>query len=373
MDTGPPVPGFGFDYQTALTRSQLDVTVGSLTVHPWYITPDGGYDGPRAKMIDGRLRIGVVYVGESAEADFAGKDVRGKLVLTQRVNSGIGSREVVDRANALGAAGLIIFDSAHRTAPNPGDGQETLPVTYLSRPDGLRLLDEVTRGHADATVLGTPVSPFSYHLIDAKRAAMPPDGLTLTVKPQDMVRYDTDYHAPAGVSINSAMYLVDGQPLPDGDFLRAPAHRVDYYGPVRPGEEFQRFVVRLDMQTADLLYLAGPREPMDRTAHKSDSWNVAPRRPGQAAFGALAQPQALMLSRTGDRLYYTPQVVDGRDHRDVTAPNPDEMSVRLTRDGVIMPGTAGPKSVTFPVPKEPGRYAVDVSYAPNAYLLTGRP
>lgn len=372
LDTGPPVPGFSFDYLTALTRSQVDLTVGSLTVHPWYVSPDGG-ENPAfpvpVKMFDGRRRASVVDVGEGDKADFAGKDVRGKLVLTHRATLLKGARDVVERANAGGAAGVIVFDSANYTRKGADDGHNLLPVTYLSRPDGMRLLDEVTRGHTEATLVGTPVSPFSYHVIDSRRAAMPPEGLTLTVDPRKMLRYDSTYHAPAGVSINSAMTTTDGQPLPDGDFLRAPAHRTDYYGPVKPGSVLQRFVIT--QQLADFLYLAAPPEPMDRPANRSDSWNMTPRRPGQAAFGAIEQPQSLMLSRTGDTLYYTPQVVDGRDHRDVTAPNPDEMSVRLSRDGVNLAFTAGPKSVAFPVPKEPGRYAFDVGYTPKIMVPEG--
>jgi subtilisin family serine protease len=372
LDTGPPVPGFSFDYLTALTRSQLDLTVGSLTVHPSYVSPDGGDNtyvpGP-VKMFDGARRAGVVYVGEGGEADFAGKDVRGKLVLAQRATLFESAIDIAERANAGGAAGVTVFDSEHRTTMSVYDGHEILPVTYLSRPDGLRLLDQITRGHNDAKLFGTPVSPFSYHLIDSRRPAMPPEGLTLTVDPRKMVRYDTTYHAPAGASINSAMTMTDGQPLPDGDFLRAPTHRVDYYGPVKPGALLQRFVIK--EQLADFLYLASAPEPMYRPANRSDSWNVMPRRPGQATFEAIAQPQSLMLSRTGDTLYFTPQVVDGRDHRDVAAPNPDEMSVRLSRDGVTLPWTAGAKSVAFPVPKERGRYAFDVYFTPKVMAPEG--
>ncbi|MFD1047351.1 HAMP domain-containing protein, partial [Kibdelosporangium lantanae] len=193
-----------------------------------------------------------------------------------------------------------------------------LKSTLNGMVDTLRAFgDEVTRGHSGAKLLGTPVSPFAYHLVESHLSTTPSEGLTFTVDPRKMVRYDSTYHAPAGASVNSAMTTPDGQPLPDGDFLRAPNRRVDYYGPVKPGAVLQRFVIR--QQLGDFLFLAAPEEPMDRPVAKSDNWNMTPRQPGQATFGAIAEPQSLMLSRTGDAVYFTPQVVDGQGHRDVAA------------------------------------------------------
>ena len=145
-------------------------TVRLTTAHPPYqavATPPGGLD------------LEAVYVGIGSEAEFAGKDVRGKAVVIYSIPFPGGTRQtaqgerVYQRAVAKGAAAMLAIFALpgnFRTQPYPVAGG--VPTFALGMEDGYRLRDELfgsgqpvrisinfqtrtTRGLHTATVWGT--------------------------------------------------------------------------------------------------------------------------------------------------------------------------------------------------------------------------
>uniref|UniRef100_UPI0013D07BE7 PA domain-containing protein n=1 Tax=Fodinicola feengrottensis TaxID=435914 RepID=UPI0013D07BE7 len=350
-----------------------DLTVGSLTVHPHYITEDGGNDvniPVPVKMFDGRRRTDVVYVAGGSDADFAGKDVRGRLVLAQVQTAAGLTSPIVDRANKAGAAGVVVFDSASMTQTSTDDHPELLPVTYLSRPDGLKLLGQLSGGRGSAQLRGTPVSPYAYHFAATGMQGIP-DGLKLRVDPARMVKVTTSYHSTRDLVISSGTVVDDLPPLPSGDLLRAPSQRADYYGPVKAGPVWGGFMEAFE--DGNLTLLSSAPEQLTRPLTRSDDFNAAPKRAGQGAAYRLLplDAQPLSLSRNANTLYYTPEVLDGNNHLDLAGPLAGEMTVKLSKDGTVLPGTVGTSSVGWPVPAGSGRYRFDVGYAPVAFAPAG--
>jgi hypothetical protein len=121
-----------------------------------------------------------------------------------------------------------------------------------------------------------------------------------------------------------------------------------------------------------LTLLSSGAEQMATPQSRTDSFNTAPRRPGQAvAFRPLqVGPQALSLSRTANAMFYTPQVLDGNNHWDMAGPQPGEMNVKLSKDGKTLPGAVGVASVSWPT-QGSGRYRFDVDFAPVAFAPAG--
>jgi subtilisin family serine protease len=366
---------FSFDYQTVLTRSQLDLTVGSVTVHPHYIVADGGNDLNvpfPVRMFDGRKNSRLVYLGAGTDADFAGKTVKGQVVLVQTDTAAGLTSSVVRRAYAAGASGLVVFDSLSMTQTTNEDRADLLPVSYLARPDGLAVLSQLTKGiEAPVRLLGTPVSPFAYHFAATRIPGIPASGLTFRVDLARMVKIDTTYQSPRDLVISSGVTVDDLPPLPSGDLLRAPSRRLDYYGPAKAGPVWGRFMEAFE--NGNLTLLSSGAEQMARPQSRTDVFNAAPRRPGQAVAYRPLQvgPQALSLSRTANTMFYTPQVLDGNNHWDMAAPLPGEMSVKLSQDGKTLPGAAGSASVSWPLSQSSGRYRFDVDYTPAAFTPAG--
>ncbi len=113
----------------------------------------------------GGLSATVAYVGEGNAADFAGKDLRGKIVLAE----GIASPAVADRAARAGAVGQLHIsphEHLHEMCISPVWGSPSsstrhgLPATVtctISDTDGAALRDRIAAGEAPLVVLHAAV------------------------------------------------------------------------------------------------------------------------------------------------------------------------------------------------------------------------
>ena len=84
------------------------VTAGDKTVPLTAVEPSYGSPATNGK----ELNLEVVYVGLGSEADFAGRDVRGKAILLVKAQPGyaIGAADILKRAEDHGAAAILVTD-----------------------------------------------------------------------------------------------------------------------------------------------------------------------------------------------------------------------------------------------------------------------
>ncbi len=152
----------GFGYRTQLLTHDAFISLpGAATV---------GIDGGSLRCITHSMSVStsaagvtgnLIHVGEGTEADFAGKDVAGKIVLVD----GIATEEVAALASAFGALGeLHISPNEHlyEMCVSPVWGspsqhtRDRLPTTVIcsiARGDGDRLRDRLARGEAVTATL----------------------------------------------------------------------------------------------------------------------------------------------------------------------------------------------------------------------------
>nr|WP_042187373.1 S8 family serine peptidase [Kibdelosporangium sp. MJ126-NF4]CEL18031.1 Probable secreted peptidase [Kibdelosporangium sp. MJ126-NF4]CTQ90741.1 Probable secreted peptidase [Kibdelosporangium sp. MJ126-NF4] len=360
---------FDFQYTTTVTRSQLDVTVNGVAVHPDYLAAyGGGHDWiapKKLKMFEGRRQLGIVYVGGGTAEEFAAAgDVRGKLVLVQANDMLTGAGiEAARRTAAAGAAGLLLFDKVWATRRSSGDSNELIPVGYLTHPEGVALVAALKNGKGNADVLGNPISPYAYHLAYVERGQVPAN-LTYTVRTGDLARVDSTYHATTE-GMYATSFQRGGVPeLMLVEPLMVPSKRAEYYGPITDRTAWTRFT-STDVAGQWEIMSARSAE-LRRGSRQSDDWYTTPMRYGQGEFFNMPTlPAPYLASRMGDSVYVFPLLQDGNNHVTAMIPNTAVLKTGLSRDGKPVTGIGGAPVTRFDVPADSGRYRLDLGYAPG--------
>ncbi|MEU6415975.1 S8 family peptidase [Streptomyces spiralis] len=139
-----------------------------------------------AKQFDGRAALKLVDVGDGSADSFAGKDVKGRLVLATPA-PGTSLSPIVEQAKALGAAAVAIGN----TAPGRLTGavsSQAVPAFSLPGEDVRYLRGLFARGKAvKVSLVGTLFTPFVYDLVTPFTDTVPRGPLT--------VRADESSHA----------------------------------------------------------------------------------------------------------------------------------------------------------------------------------
>ncbi len=352
---------FSFEYGTHAVRAPLDVTVGRVTVHPRYDSqPISGAPVPVAKFT-GRSKRDLVHVGAGTAADFAAAgDLRGKLVLA-RSTPGPAYAQVAVLAHQANAAGLLLFTDAGPPSP-PTISSDLLPIGFLERPDGLRLLDALSGGRGRATLSGQPASPYAYHLsFTTPTIAKAP---TYAVRTKDLTRFDTTYHSSADQVVGTGFTKGGNQLVPAVAEVEVPATRTEYFGPTTDHATWMRLVTiwqdgRYEAYTAPAADLAAGRR-------YTEEWFEAPARYGQGDhFNIPTQPAPYLATRTTGAIHVLPWLLDSGGHVSAMAPNAKVVSTTLRRDGITLPGVSGKLGTTYAVPPGGGSYQLDLSYRPG--------
>jgi PA domain len=174
-----------------------------LALHPAYLTPDGG------KRLDGRRTLPVVYVGAGRPDDFAGRDVRGKVVLV-RSTPGLAIEDQVAAAAAAKAAIVAVFGSEPGVFLPYVKPEVPLPTVGLSQAEGAELLRRLARGQVKLALEGTVVSPYRYDLSIPHQQRIPDDPsftagpkntaiqdtVVSSIRPGQTVAFTTHYYRP---------------------------------------------------------------------------------------------------------------------------------------------------------------------------------
>ncbi|MBB4676033.1 S8 family serine peptidase [Crossiella cryophila] len=145
------------------------------------------------KRIDGTHRLPVVYVGTGTPAEFAGRDVRGKIALIQQSKDITPNDQVRNAANAKAGVAAVFGSGPGRfadyTTRNPA-----IPGLELSNVEGKRLLELLGRGPVTLELKGVSHSPVQYHLVAPFAGSIPAD-LSFDASPATLATERTKLHA----------------------------------------------------------------------------------------------------------------------------------------------------------------------------------
>jgi hypothetical protein len=129
-----------FHPQWAPESWDVSVTAGGKTIALESAQPPYAATSTDGKVLD----VPVAYVGLGSEADFAGRDVRGKAVLffKEQVGYSIGSADVLRRAQAAGVAAILASDlRGGNYNVQSYRANSTVPTFNIGTRDGLMLRD----------------------------------------------------------------------------------------------------------------------------------------------------------------------------------------------------------------------------------------
>ncbi len=131
----------------------------------------------------GRVAARLVYVGAGQESDFAGKDVKGAIVLAEGIANPVAARNA-SRAGALGQLHISPHHHIHEMCVSPVWGSPTtqtihdMPTTVVctvAQADGARLRDRLAAGETPQVVLEAEVDT-SWRKTPILEAELAPDG-----------------------------------------------------------------------------------------------------------------------------------------------------------------------------------------------------
>ncbi len=257
-----------------------------VALHPQYQSLD-----PQYPKLAGRRQLPLVYAGHGLPADFAGKDVHGKLVLLSLddICSDSCSGNALDRVqNAAtgGAAGVLAFSATGRAFLDPVGFWPTYPVPTMSIPaaEGAMLVSELEHQKVTIKVDGASTSPYSYSLKFYNDGQIASDQ-NHVVGPHDVYQIDNQIHAdqPAqATEVWTAYRAGDMTNSNDSVALTSsvPQARTEYDGPLDSTLLWQR----------QIAYSYGPGEEsidiFDKAGKRSEPWGQQPLVPGAGRFSS---------------------------------------------------------------------------------------
>jgi hypothetical protein len=342
-------------YRLEAPKLTMRIAGADVVLHPRYLNPTW-LVSPR---LDGRRKLPAVFVGAGRPDDYAGRDVRGKVVLV-RHTSGLAIEDQVAAAAAARAGMVAVLASAPGVFDTEVRANVALPTIGLTQAEGADLLARLGQGKVMLDLNGVANSPYTYFMsLPYNRT---PDGVDYTVD-----------------STNTAV-----------DRARVHAVRKDQHGThgtsmVRPYDSlafsytYQRpfpFVEDRYFTAGDTWYgqsftstwtsgrMVGPFETFPTPTERTTTWYKGPIRSGVSDL----QPPA---SRDGDllTLAFNGHVDAEPNHLSSQQP---ASAARVYRNGVLV--AEGPRAVgRFNVgTAEPATYRVelDVSEPLPGWLLS---
>ncbi|WP_112242042.1 S8 family peptidase [Kribbella monticola] len=338
------------------------------------------------KTFKGTYRhLPVVDVGESIEPAEIGK-LRGKLVLMTR-SIGDGTRTVCEltepdlqAAQAAGAVG-VLEEPGPVCEGVPGISvMKYLPVVGIDNVEGAQLRKLLAAGPVTVNVVGTPVSPYIYHVAMTEQGSIPAQ-LDYRFTDRQLARINTSYHAdeptdlakPGVEQVGSKfdrswefqLFLYPGM-------LQLPGAREELYGPIKPGQQW----VRGAAVNQDLVETEELRTTLRTGWMPPETWLVAPRGIGPATV----PPASTNLSHMGwcfaCRYDNTLNVLPAYTSSSPFSMSPNVVTngtITLSRDGTVIPPTQYKGTTAYELPPEAAQYKLvsdwDLSKAADASAL----
>jgi subtilisin family serine protease len=146
----------------------------------------------------GHWDLPVVAAGNGGGADYAGLDVKGKVVVVRR-NSSVTDVQQADAAAAAGAKLLLVANDqlgleVRRYARDPLK-PTPIEVALLSTDEGEKLIQQAERGPISVKVVSQPVSDYAYDLMETWHQSIPKD-LVRHEDKNTLARIDVGFDSP---------------------------------------------------------------------------------------------------------------------------------------------------------------------------------
>lgn len=128
-----------------------------------------------SSLYEGKGSMRIVDVGDGTAAAYAGKDVKGALVVARRSDAVTGSERAQNAADAGAALLAVVSDPAKplmEYVGTPAGTDSAIPVVSVGATDGAALLASAAKGRSVA-VEGVPDSPYVYDLVAAWQKRVP--------------------------------------------------------------------------------------------------------------------------------------------------------------------------------------------------------
>ncbi|WP_329398569.1 S8 family serine peptidase [Streptomyces melanogenes] len=256
-----------FEYRTVwrLGKPLLDVEAGGRRLGDALVQAG-------STPFDGRRRVGVADAGAGSEAEYAGKDVRGKAVVV-RAAAGVTPQQQASAARRAGVAALFVTDDAPGRLSawfGTDEGADApLTVASVNAADAARLREVARRG-GTAVLVGTRYTPYVYDLSEGHPGAVPDADLTYRPRGRELAAVDTAFHAPGGPATGGEFrYSITGTfPIGFGfaERIAYPARRTDYVS-TGPGQRWHESVTLGDSALEErgglVTYRGGARTALD--------------------------------------------------------------------------------------------------------------
>jgi len=184
-----------FDSMFVLPTRQ--VTIGSFEYetrwrkeYPRLTVTDRGrpvtvYGQAGSSFYNGKGQLDAVYAGTGTPAEYAGRNVRGKVVLVTRSDEISASARAQAAADAGAKLLIVVNDGPGKlfewVGPDTFDGYSAVPVVTVTARVGAPLVAEARRGKLRLALEGVPNSPYAYDLVDPHPGRVPTN---LTYKPR---------------------------------------------------------------------------------------------------------------------------------------------------------------------------------------------
>lgn len=149
----------------------------------------------RSPPVDGEHTRPLAYVGSGKPADYAGRNVHGRIALIQRTPGMTFNEQIVNAANAGAWAALIFNDRPGLLVGTGGDqGTVPIPAIGIEQGSGTALRDQLRHRPVWLLVSGTSTSPYLYDLVLPEKQRVP-RSLAYTIDRDNTVEIDTRYTA----------------------------------------------------------------------------------------------------------------------------------------------------------------------------------
>ncbi len=271
----------------------------------------------------GEVTAVVVEAGLGRPADFAGKPVRGKIVLVQRGELTL--REKADNAAAAGAAAVIVSNSEPGNFAGTLGQPGSIPTVSIAQEEGTQLRRLLSQGEVTAHLRVRPltVDGTAHNVVATRPGRLP--GVVVVGAHYDSVPAGpggNDNASGVGVAIEVARVLAARDYPYTVVVVAFGAEEIGLFGSKHfvaqlSAEERQQIIamVNLDMVgVGENLRLAGSEELVALAEKAAGRLGLSPARltdaraqaSDHASFIAAGAP-ALFITRTPDPNYHTPE------------------------------------------------------------------
>ncbi|MFF4807835.1 S8 family serine peptidase [Micromonospora chersina] len=187
-----------------VTRGAFEYETRWRKAYPLLTVTDRGREvrflgQPGSALHEGREQVDGVFAGLGRPADYAGRDVRGKVVLVNRSDELTNAERATAAADAGAELLVVVNDTPDPYSQWVGDEEGRLsrvPVVGVTSITGAPLVDRARRGQLRLGIEGTPSSPYTYDLVDPHPGRIPVD-LAYRPRPKDLAVVEMRFHGDA--------------------------------------------------------------------------------------------------------------------------------------------------------------------------------